>query len=362
MSKEIFRQLCEAMAQRGGRYPGMDIPEFYALTAELFTAEEAAVTIAMPRKPIAAGTIAQEMGKKEEDIEKTLEGMANKGLCSTFERDGLRHYMVPPFVPGIFEFLFMAGTSTDRDRKLAQLVHSYKKAVDAIKGPPQVTFPTSRVITVERAISTDSKVHTYDQVSSYIETYDPIAVSTCFCRHEAKLLGEKDDCGKPDDVCMQFGAGAQFVIERGLGKRVTKDKARETLRRSEEAGLVHASMNTQEIDFICNCCPCHCMILKTALLQPKPGRALFSGFQPHFDRDLCMACETCIERCPAKALTMRDDLPEADVDRCFGCGACATGCPVEAVRMEERIGASEPPFNRKALSAALGSPNRTASI
>lgn len=362
MSVEIYRQLCGAMAQRGGRYPGMDIPEFYALTEELFTHEEAAVTAAMPRKPTAALTLAREMGKSEEDIGRILEGMANKGLCSTFERDGLRHYMVPPFVPGIFEFLFMGGTSTARDRKLAKLVHAYKGAVDAIKGPPEVTFPTSRVITVEKAIAAGSKVHTYDQVSSYIEKYDPISVSTCFCRHEAKLIDEKDDCGKPDDVCMQFGSGAQFVIERGLGRRVTKEEAIETLRRSEEAGLVHASLNTQEIDFICNCCPCHCMILKTALYQPKPGRALFSGYQPHFHRDLCITCETCIERCPAKALKMLDDLPEADIDRCFGCGACATGCPVDAVQMEERLGALEPPINRKALSAALGSPNRPVSI
>jgi len=356
MDDGVYRKLCAAMAQRGGRYPGMDIPEFHDLARELFTPQEAAVGASLPRKPSTAGAIAQEMGEEEKEIAAVLETMADKGLCSSFEQDGKRYYVAVPFVPGIFEFQFMRGTKTDRDRRLAQLIHSYKKAVDAARGPQTVTFPGSRVIPVEKTIQVGSKVHTYDQVSSYIDRYDPIAVTTCFCRHEGKLLDEKNDCGKPDDVCMQFGLGAKFVIERGMGRRVSKEEAKEVLRRSEEAGLVHASLNTQEIDFLCNCCPCHCaIILQTALRQPKPGKALFSGFQPRFDPDLCTTCETCVDRCPAKALTLRENVPEVNMDRCFGCGICSTGCPAEAVVLEERPGAPEPPMNRKALRQAMES-------
>jgi Pyruvate/2-oxoacid:ferredoxin oxidoreductase delta subunit len=162
-----------------------------------------------------------------------------------------------------------------------------------------------------------------------------------------------DDCGKPDDVCMQFGIGAQYVIERGLGRRVSKEEAMDVLRRASEAGLVHASLNTQEIDFLCNCCPCHCMILKTALQQPNPGRVLYSGFQPRVNPDLCTSCETCVDRCPSKARTMGDRIPKFDTDRCFGCGVCATGCPAEAIVLEEKPGLPEPPANRKALREAL---------
>ncbi len=356
MNDDVYRKLCTVMAQRGGRYPGMDIPEFYDLAQELFIPQEAAVIASLPREPSTAGKIAEGMSGDEREIGTVLEAMANKGLCSSFEQDGKRYYVAVPFVPGIFEFQFMRGTKTDRDRKLAQLIHSYKKAVDAARGPQTVTFPGSRVIPVEKTIQVGSKVHTYDQVSSYIDRYDPIAVTTCFCRHEGKLLDEKNDCGKPDDVCMQFGLGAKFVIERGMGRRVSKEEAKEVLRRSEEAGLVHASLNTQEIDFLCNCCPCHCgIILQTALRQPKPGKALFSGFQPRFDPDLCTTCETCVDRCPAKALTLRENVPEVNMDRCFGCGICSTGCPAEAVVLEGRPGAPEPPMNRKALRQAMES-------
>ena len=73
---------------------------------------------------------------------------------------------------------------------------------------------------------------------------------------------------------MQFEMGAQFIFGRNIGRQITKEEALEILNQSEETGLVHAGLNRQEIDFICNCCPCHCMILKTALSQSKPALAL----------------------------------------------------------------------------------------
>ena len=354
MSDQVYQELCRTMAKRGGRYPGIDIPEFYEVAKELYTPEEAAVVNAMPRGFSSAGQVAEAMGRSEEEVSAILEGMADKGVITAGEMGGAKFYGVPPFVPGIFEFQFMRGTSTDKDKRLARLIHKYKETYDAIVGPPKINFPGERVITVDQKVKAGNKVHTYDQMASYIEKYEPLSVSTCFCRHEAELIDPNDVCGKPNDVCMQFGQGAQFIIDRGLGRRVTKDEAAEILRRSEEAGLVHCSINQQEIDFVCNCCACHCMILKTALAQPKPGLILNSGFQPVWDADLCTACETCIDNCPGTALTMGpEDLPEVDLDRCFGCGVCATLCPAEAVSLEERPGIGEPPADRKALREAI---------
>lgn len=354
MGEEVYKKLCETMARRGGRYPGMDIPEFYELVHELFTPEEAAISNAMPRGFNPAGAIAKEMGKSEEEVAPILETMADKGLCTTGRTDDKTVYGGPPFIAGIFEYQFMRGTNTERDRKIARLIHAYKEAVDAAKGPPRDTFPTTRVITVDRKIKTGNKIHTYDQVKSYIEKYDSLAVSTCYCRHEAKLINEEDHCGKPDEVCMQFGWGAQFVIDRKIGRKITKEEAMEILNQSEEAGLVHATLNRQEIEFLCNCCSCHCVILKTALAHPKPGLTLNSGFQPVWDAELCIACETCIDRCPMGALAMGgDEVPEVNLDLCIGCGVCATGCPEEAIQLVERLGVEIPPVDHKALKEAV---------
>jgi 2-oxoacid:acceptor oxidoreductase delta subunit (pyruvate/2-ketoisovalerate family) len=308
----------------------------------------------MPRGFNPATVIAKEMGRRREEVAPLLEAMADKGLCSSAKSGEIDVYGGPPFVVGIFEYQFMRGTNTDRDKRIARLIHAYKEAVDGNKGPPKVTFPTTRVIAVDRKIRAGNRIHTYDQVKSYIDNYEPLAVSTCYCRHEAKLINEEDHCGKPDEVCMQFGTGAQFVIDRKMGREITREEANRILEQSEEAGLVHATLNRQEIDFLCNCCSCHCVILQTALAQPKPGLATNSGFQPVWEKDLCTACETCIDRCPMEAVQLGEDgFPNVNLDRCIGCGVCATGCPEDAIQLVERSGIPIPPVDHKALKEAV---------
>jgi hypothetical protein len=223
MSEKAYRELCETLAKRRGRYPGKDIPEFYALVEELFTTDEADVYNAIPKGYHPAETIAKALGKEVTEATRILEGMADKGLCTAGSLGEATFYGAPTFVPGIFEFQFMRGTSTERDKKIARLIRAYKAAVDAGQGPVRITYPTIRVIPVDEKIQTDNAIHTYHQVASYIEKYHPLAVSTCFCRHEAKLIDETDDCGNPDEVCMQFGMGAQFVIDRKMGRQISKE-------------------------------------------------------------------------------------------------------------------------------------------
>jgi len=354
MAAEIYHRLCETMKNRGGMYPGMDIPEFYELAEALFSPEEAAVSIGLPRGFHPAGEIAAGMQKDIAWAAPLLEAMADKGLCFSIKKGDTLLYAGPPFVPGIFEYQFIRGTNTAKDRMLARLIQKYKSAVDANRKPLGNVFPAMRVITINRAVKAENRIHTYDQVKHYIETYEPLAVGTCYCRHQAKLVDEASHCGNPDDVCIQFGAGAAFVIERRMGRPIGKAQAMEILDRAENAGLVHCTNNRQEIDFLCNCCSCHCVILKSAKAQPKPGLAVNSGFQPIFNPDLCESCETCMARCPMAAIKMdASNHPTMDLDQCIGCGLCATGCPGGAIRMDTRLGIPMPPVNNKELKKAI---------
>jgi len=350
----VYKQLFEVMKKRRGPYTGIDIPEFYTLVQELFTPEEAQVNNAMSRKPATAKDIAKELGKSANDIVTTLESMADRGLCKTFLKDDVRYYQGEPFMPGIFEYQFMAGKTTERDKKIARLIHTYKKAFNAAKGKTKMTFPFTRVITVDKTIDAGNVVHTYDQVATYIEKYDSIGVGTCYCRHAAALRDE-DTHGMPMDVCMWFGTMAEYAIERLGAKNIGKEEAMQVLDRAEEAGLVHMSRNTTEdIDFICNCDRWHCEVISGVLKQSKPALFFNSGFQPRFDPDLCTACETCIERCPPEALAMGDDdVPQVNLDRCFGCAVCATGCPTEAIALEAKSDFPLPPKDPKELITAI---------
>ncbi len=354
MSQEVYKQLLEVMKKRGGGYAGMDIPEFFSLVEELFTPTEAEINNAMPKGFFTAKNLATAMGGDEKEIEAILEAMADKGLCLALDMDQNRVYQSARFMPGILEFQFMPGKTTDRDKKIAKLIYAYEKAFDQVTDRSAMTFPTTRVITVDALIKTGNSVHTYDQVQSFIDQTESIAVTTCYCRHAAFLRGE-DIHGMPNDVCMQFGQWAQFAIDRLGARKVSKQEAREVLNRAEEAGLIHMSQNMAEgISFICNCDRWHCGAVQNALAKPKPGLFFNSGFEPCIDPDLCASCQTCIDRCPAEALIMgEEDHPVVNLDRCFGCAVCATGCPSEAIAMKNKPDFPMPPKDAQALGEAI---------
>ena len=80
MKKEVYKQLLEVMKKRGGRFAGMDIPEFYEMVEELFTPEEAEVNNAMPSGLFKAKDMARQMGR---DKAKIKEYFPRKPLSST---------------------------------------------------------------------------------------------------------------------------------------------------------------------------------------------------------------------------------------------------------------------------------------
>ena len=353
-TQQVYRDLLEVMKSRRGPYAGLDIPEFFDLVEMLFTPAQAEVNNLLSHKPARVDQLAETSGRDQQTLSSVLEEMADRGLCDTVVRDGVRYYRGAPFMPGIFEYQFMPGRETDRDRKIAQLIHRYKEAFNAAKGTSKVTFPTTRVITVDQKIEAGNTIHTYDQVATYIDRYETISVTTCYCRHAAKLRGE-DIHDMPMQVCMLFGDMAEYTIERLGGRKVNKDQAREILDQAEAAGLIHMSRNTTEdISFLCNCDRWHCATVTTMMKQPKPGMVFNSGFEPRFDAERCIACEVCIERCPPEALAVGDsDVPEVDLDLCFGCAVCATGCEQDAILMAAKPGYSEPPRDLKELVGAI---------
>ncbi|MHC4274371.1 MAG: 4Fe-4S binding protein [Planctomycetota bacterium] len=341
MSEQAYKEMIDVMSKRGIVFGGMDIPEFYRVAKALFTPEEAEINNAMPRETFTAAELAGIMGRDEAELATALKQMADKGLCTTHMKGDLRLFRAAPFVPGIFEFVMMRGTATERDKELARRIKEYKDAWEA-RSPIVIPYPMQRVIAV------------YDQVKTYIEENDEIAVATCYCRHAASLRGE-DTHGMPMQACFSFGQVAEYAVECLGARKLTTQEAHEILDECEEAGLVHMTHNvTDGVSYLCNCDKWHCFAVKIALKQPKPSAVFNSGFEPRFDPDGCTSCEICIDRCPADALAMSEDaVPEVDLDRCFGCAACSTGCPDEAVRMVAKAGHEAPPKDNGALMQAM---------
>ena len=358
MSNTTYKELIGALAMKGGAVPALECPELYALLEELFTPEEAKLACQMPVDAISAVDLVSSTGRSLEEVERLLDAMCNKGLAICRERGGVDVCSLHQLMPGIFEYQFMKGEVNERNKKLARLFEDYLNLVfdltekAAKKGVTVKAFPFARVIAVEEEITAGTAIQPYDRVSSYIENAQYIAVSQCYCRHHGELLGKP--CDKPKEVCLTFGPGAKFNAERGFGRPISKEEARRILDLAEKEGLVHCSSNMgKHVDFICNCCVCHCPILQTIKSAAMPNAGATSAYIAMVAEEDCSGCGDCVERCPMEALVMDGDVVRQDAGRCIGCGLCVSTCPTGALSMAPRLDRPHTPWDRKELYAAM---------
>ena len=357
MPEPVHDKLIEALNMRGGGLPAIKCPEFYAILDELFTPEEGAIASQMPMNPVSAADLAAELGRDPGEVERLLEDMANKGLVSSDESGGVMEYNLMQMLPGIFEMQFVRGEVNEHTKRIAHLFEDYFMSMlqggqAGGTGMQLPQFPWARVIAVEAEIPAGVEIQPYDRVSQQIENAEYIGVVNCACRHNGELMG--NPCDKPKEICMGFGAGAKSLAQRGFGRLLSKEEAREMIDLAEEAGLVHCVSNTRgNTEFICNCCSCHCGIIQSLKEAAMPSMAAVSSFIMTVDEEKCMGCGDCIDRCPMEILSVQDDIVVMDADRCIGCGLCVSTCPTEALRMELRPDRPLPPRDHDSLNAAL---------
>jgi hypothetical protein len=109
MTQAVYRELLDVMKSRGDPYAGLDIPEFFTLVEEIFDPQEAEINNALPRKPAPVEDIAAKTGRSPEAVSEILAQMAVRGLCGVSKTSGGELYRGLPFIPGIFEFMFIGG-------------------------------------------------------------------------------------------------------------------------------------------------------------------------------------------------------------------------------------------------------------
>lgn len=354
MEMDVYSRLIDSLNLRADAVMPVKCREFYALLEGIFDPEEAELFARMPFGHAPAERIAAETGRELREVEALLGRMASKGLIIYTQKEGRRVYGTLPLVPGIFEFQFLKGETGERDKKIAALFEDFFVAMrsaprDSTKAP---TVPFARVIPVEEEIRASFHVLPYEQLSTYINSTDYITASTCYCRHHGDLIGQ--GCGKIKDVCLSLGYSAKFVLEQGFGRLICPEEAINILKRSREAGLVHIVSNTSKrIEFICNCCVCHCGILRS-MKESGNNFGATSNYIVQVDQDSCQGCKACIETCPMEALSMNvDDVAERDAGKCIGCGLCVSVCPAESLEMILRPECRVPPKNNSELLASM---------
>ena len=302
----------------------------------LITPDEAEIACLLSAQPEDAGTISKRAGMEAEKLKTILEELVKKGAIFKVYTDEPLYSLVP-MMPGIYEF--QLGKLTPDMVELFEKYYAEKhgKAVLSNK------TPFARVVPIKETIPAELNILTYEEVENIIEGADSIALATCLCRSNKKMIGEGCD-GPVDDICILFDSWADYYAQNGMGRKVTKEEGKNALKRAEEAGLVHSAMNVQQgALFICNCCGCCCALLRGITQLHIPTAVAKSNFIAEISEDECTGCGECVEICQIKAIKLDDSVAVLGKELCIGCGVCASNCPVEAITMTRRKQATVPP-------------------
>ena len=322
--------------------------EFIEILKILFPPGEVELALLLDFRLKKAEEIVQRAGIPAEEVLTKLEAMADRGSLLAKKVEGEPAYALLPIYPGLFEYPVMKGGDEKTQKRLAELWHAYymkAMAEEVARANP----PWNRVFPAEEALSEEYEIFPYEVASKMMEKVETIALANCPCRITTGR------CDRPLDVCLSFDGAARFLSERGMARIISREEAADVLKRSEEAGLVHTGSNMADrLVFMCNCCSCCCHFLRLLTEHNYTGGLAKSGHQASLDATGCSGCGICAEeRCPVRAITMKEDVADLSPEKCIGCGLCVTTCPTGSLSLVRREGCQPPPATGGELVKAI---------
>ena len=315
-------------------------PWDHRIFTSLFSEEEAKVALGLTFAPLKVKVIAERAEVDSGKAAECLESLANKGVVFANEKDGVMRYALQPSVP-LLEASFWKGRHDETTEKLAALLEAYGPVL--MRGVGSAKSPFLRSIPVQEEIENNVEVLLHEKLYELVDRAQTMSILHCYCRESHN----DPDCHAPREACIMLDAMATFTIERGFGRPLSRDEAKQKIREADEADLVHMVSGWQDhISTICACCGCCCGVLRA--LREFGCRDVMrrSAFFPMRDPARCKACRKCADkRCPMSAIEITTESHVVNAERCVGCGLCATGCPNDAISMKRNDEVPTPPAN-----------------
>ena len=350
MTEDVYTRLREFLDNMPGGYPSTESGVELRILKKLFTPEQAEITMKLTGMPEPVSQLAPRLGMDEAQAAETLESMAQEGLIVRFRAGDQAMYGAVSFVVGIYEFHLKS-----LDKEFSEMMEEYfpymaeiwrsVKTKQLRVVPVDSSLDDARKIKENEVLSLDDdrKVATYNQVRELVKGKQLMAVADCICTKEQGLLGNK--CSRPVERCIMFDSLAQYYLDNGMAREITRDELESLLKMGEDQALVLNPTNAKEILNICMCCDCCCGVMKMLRTFDRPADQVQSSFQAKIDPELCVLCGTCEERCQIQAIKEGDDAYEVDTARCIGCGVCVPSCQEEAISMVDKPEAISVPEN-----------------
>jgi NAD-dependent dihydropyrimidine dehydrogenase PreA subunit len=326
MTSQIYNDLREQLDQYSVGFPATGSGVEMKILEKLFSEPEADLYLNLSVMLETPKAVADRVGRPEHEIAGLLETMFEKGLVFRLKKDALVKYGAVPFVVGSYEYQVKR-----MDREFAELFDQY--LVEAFGKQGIAEYAPLRTIPVNKSIDHAWPVTPYEDVRAIMQSKDKISVGDCICRVQQNLLDK--GCGKPLEVCFMFGSHADYYVDKGMARFITKEEALRIIDACDQAGLVPQPFVAQDAGGMCNCCGDCCGILRSIKMHPKPSEKVFTNYYAEVDADACSACETCLDRCQMDAISIGEQgTAVIDRDRCIGCGLCVSTCPSEAMSLQ----------------------------
>ncbi|BCS95145.1 pyridine nucleotide-disulfide oxidoreductase [Desulfoluna limicola] len=311
--KEKVIDLCNkiSMVKRGSKGEiTPDDPE-YKLLECVVTNEMAEAALCLKfREPRSAEEVASVWGRPVEETERILRKCGDVGAAMFRDDDGVNMYWLELWVPGHMEMVVNNSENYKKYPQIGEAFDGYgKKKAPLTAGNFPIGTGPMRTIPIESAIDGETRRASYEEISGYLNSATVFSVSDCSCRTARETMGE--GCGHlKEDMCIQLGDAADYYIQSGKGREITREEAFEIIKKAEENGLMHNIPNIEEVGHthaICNCCGCGCFAVRNANMWRNPD-FIKSNYLATVDMDKCVACGECVENCPTNALTLGQKL------------------------------------------------------
>ncbi len=282
--------------------------------------------------PATAEQLGERFGMDPEQVRQDLEDMYRKGLTFKKQKEEGLIWRPPMHIAQFHDATIVWPEATE---EFYQLWRKYMQEEWPELAPSLSQLmprPFTRVIPVNSAVDAGkAQVLVSEDIKSILRQAKTIAVTNCTCRLTMR------NCHHPLQVCLQINKGAEYTIDRGSGREISLPEALSIIDQTEEAGLVHVTMNKSDVGhFICNCCGCCCQSF-TLLISDGINLCDPSRYVPQVDEQSCTGCGTCEERCWFGAISVGDsEIAAVEGEKCLGCGQCAQACPEGAIVMTEQ--------------------------
>ncbi len=343
--------------------------EMEKIIKALYSPEEAEILLVFSgpyRDRMTAKDIANKLKLPIAELEPTLKEMARTQRIFSARNDEETTYSLFPLLPGLFELYFANHERALKEEKevLKIFTEEYEKYYNKgyVTNMYNSSYPMMRVFVDQEVIGetvsrgkgklvdvnqevemVKNDILPFEQAKNYIEQARRISVMDCACRIHLKLHNNGVTVNEyPINVCMNFNTWADYDIEQGFGRELTKEEALKTLTAAAKAGLVHTTQNiTDKSTFICNCDRDCCVMLRGIRQFNNPNTVASSNFIPEYDIENCVFCKKCTELCPMYTIELVDEDTEnkrieINTKRCIGCGVCAFNCKNEAITMVKK--------------------------